>query len=615
MPEASALLKRWSRATRPGRDRWCVGLVPMNRNRPAGRKITAEVRARHEARFVAQRIRELGPAGLGASDWSQVAVLCPRKNWLLDMQRELVALGLPVQLHSSNEQQRDRTPAAWLTALIWVAAHPEDSFEIAGVLREILGVSDSDMALYTGGDGDKLRLDRPALGCEWPGRSRACKSLREACAGADAMPLPQAVRQIVEKTHLRERLNSIGEMELENADRELDDFLAVIAGRSADGVTLAELAEELRLGLAQVHPAEEEIRDAIQLLTSHKAKGLEWQAVIVPYAFRTIESKSPSYPRVVSGEAGREIVCRDKIDFAGQARDFVTERERQQLQRLLYVMSTRAKRTLVLVDDEALFAGQPRRAGWSAGELLGFGNGENRGTWKALPEMASLPEQMPSVDSTSEPFAIPLPDLSREDVRRAVERAGNFPHRVTPHALAIHVRDEAEPEKQMEREDDSGAAGGPGILYGTWWHEFVQTIPWRQSEAAWQRKFVEAQARSPQPERAAREWELFQRSALAKWLAEPGRLIQVELPFLWREADDGACLEGVMDVAVYTEGESAWRVIDWKTNRVGSTGSAGLVEIYRGQINAYVRALREMLSAEVRGSLYLTQTGEWVPVE
>jgi len=91
-----------------------------------------------------------------------------------------------------------------------------------------------------------------------------------------------------------------------------------------------------------------------------------------------------------------------------------------------------------------------------------------------------------------------------------------------------------------------------------------------------------------------------------------GRLIQVELPFLWRETGqtgEGACLEGVMDLAVYTESESAWRVIDWKTNRLGPMGSGGLVEIYRGQICAYARALREMLSAEVRGSLYLTQTG------
>jgi ATP-dependent exoDNAse (exonuclease V) beta subunit len=592
-------------------------VCPNEPEQAAGKKISAEKRARHEARFVARKIQELGPAGLGANGWSQVAVLCPRKNWLLEIQRELVELGLPVQLHSSNEQQRDRTPAAWMTALIWVAAHPEDSFEIAGVLREILGVSDSDMALHTGGNGDKLRLDRPAAGGDGAVET-ALKNLREACARADAMPLHQAVRQLLEKTHLRERLHSIVEMELENADRELDDFLAVIAGRSAEGATLAELAEELRLGLVQVHPAEEEIRDAIQLLTSHKAKGLEWQAVIVPYVFRTIESKSPPYPRIVSGEEGREIVCRDKADFASQAQAFVTGRERQQLQRLLYVMSTRAKRTLVLIDDEALFAAQTRRAGWSAGELLGFFGAENRGAWTALPETPSLPAEILSVQSVPGSGAVTLPDLSREDIRQAVEWAGLFPRRITPHALAIHardVRDEAEPEMQIEQEDDVGVAGGPGILYGTWWHEFVQTIPWQQPAAAWQRKFIAAQAHSPQPERAAREWELFRRSALARWLAEPDRLIQVELPFLWRETGEEACFEGVMDLAVYTGSESAWRVIDWKTNRIGLTGSEGLVEIYRGQIQAYVRALREMLAVEVRGSLYLTQTGDWVPVE
>jgi ATP-dependent exoDNAse (exonuclease V) beta subunit len=56
-------------------------------------------------------------------------------------------------------------------------------------------------------------------------------------------------------------------------------------------------------------------------------------------------------------------------------------------------------------------------------------------------------------------------------------------------------------------------------------------------------------------------------------------------------------------------------VIDWKTNLIGPEGGAGLVEIYRGQIRAYVRTLREMLSTEVRGSLYLTQSGEWIEVD
>jgi ATP-dependent exoDNAse (exonuclease V) beta subunit len=206
-----------------------------------------------------------------------------------------------------------------------------------------------------------------------------------------------------------------------------------------------------------------------------------------------------------------------------------------------------------------------------------------------------------------------LPGLSAKDVQQAIARAGNFPRRTTPHSLAIHPRDEAEPEAQADREEEPAARtpDGPGILYGTWWHEFVQTIPWQEPLPVWLRKFGEARTRCPQPERAAREWELFCNSELARWLAEPGRIIQVEMPFLWQESPQG-CIEGVMDLAVYSESDGTWNVIDWKTNRVGETGGQGLVEIYRRQIEAYVRVLREMLAAEVRGSLYLTQTGEWL---
>jgi ATP-dependent helicase/nuclease subunit A len=590
--------------------RWVCPEEPAD---ATGNKPTAARRARHEARFLAQRIKESGSAGLGADDWSQVAVLCPRKNWLLELQRELVALDLPVQLHSSNEQQQDRTPGAWFTALIWIAAHPEDSFEIAGVLRDILGIADSDMALYTRGRGDKLRLDRLPPSGAGPVET-ALRNLHEACAQADALPLTQAVRRLVEKTELRARLNSIADPELENTDAELDDFLARIAGRSAEGVTLAGLAQELRLGLVQGSPAEEEVRDAIQLLTSHKAKGLEWQAVIVPYVFRTIESKSLPYPRLIFGEAGREIICRDKADFSSQVRDFVTERDRQQLQRLLYVMCTRARRTLVLIDDEKVFAGQIRRTGWSAGELLGLFGGANRLTWQALPETLAIVPTLPHAVAISPEQIILPPKLTPKKIRRAFERAALFPRRITPHALAVHARDEAEPALRLEREEDQPAAvNAPGILYGTWWHEFVQTLPWTQPEV-WPQKFTDARARSPQPDRAAREWELFRHSSLAQWLAQPGRLVQVEVPFLWRGAED-TCLEGVMDLAVYTEQDSVWRVIDWKTNRLGPAGAAGVVEIYREQIRAYVRALREMLSAEVKGSLYLTQTGEWLEVD
>ena len=580
-----------------------------------GLKISAEVRARHEARFVARRIHELGHAGLGARDWAQVAILCPRIDWLLQLQHELDALDLPVQLHSSREQQRDSTPVAWLTSLVWIAAHPEDVFEIAGVLREILGVADSDMAHFTQGEGGKLSLTGAAPTGEGT-VAQALRLLHEARAVIDTLPLHEAVAQLVEKTQLRARLESIEDLALENPARELDNLLGVIAGRSASGVTLAALAEELRSGLTQGNAAEEEIRDAIQLLTSHKSKGLEWQAVIVPFVFRAIGSKSPTYPRVVQLGEGREIVCRDKADFDGQANLLVTERDRQQAQRLLYVMATRARRTLVFIDDEVLFFGARKATGPSAGELLKFTGGENRTAWKELPEKASLPVEAVPVETkvvTPAPDLETLPEVSRDDIRDAVAHAGQFTRRITPHRLAVHPPHEAEPEARAEQEVELPTANNPGILYGTWWHELMETIPWQKPATAWQQKFLEAQSRSPQADRSAREWELLRQSKLATWLAEPGRLVQVELPFLANQ-DEETCLEGVMDLAVYAEKEKTWRVIDWKTNQLGAGGANGLVEIYRGQIKAYVAALRDMLSAEVKGSLYLTQTGEWVDV-
>ena len=589
--------------------RW---LCPADAEPNAEGKITPAARSACEARFLALRLRELGPAGLGARDWAQVAILSPRIKWLVELQRELLAVGLPVQMHASDDSDSENLASKWLAALVWMAAHPEDTFEIAGVLREILGVSDADMVRYTGGTGDKLRLDQPSFS---GGRAveTALDVLREARAQVDEMPLAQAVRQIVEKTQLRERLRVLSEPEI--VDRGLDDVLALAAARAAEGATLTELAQELRAGLGQARQGEEEIRDAIQLMTSYKAKGLEWQAVIVPFVFRVIGSRSPTYPRVDSGPQGEEILSRDRGDFASQAGEFVTRRERQQFQRLLYVVATRAKRTLVWIDDEALYNGQKRGKDLSSADYLLFAaGGVNREVWNALTEVTTLPAEPPTQQLSPVADEEEMPAITLDTLQRAVDNANKIPRRVTPHALAVHPAADAEPEVEAEQEDVVEVAVGPGILYGTWWHEFVQAIPWQRQRVEWQQLFTRVRATSPDPRRAAREWKLFLESRLAAWLAEPARLVQVEWPFLFTDAE-GRCLEGVMDLAVFSPGEGTWHVIDWKTNRVGSEGAAGVVEIYRGQIRAYVDALRGTLSTEVKGSLYLTQTGAWEPVD
>jgi ATP-dependent exoDNAse (exonuclease V) beta subunit len=574
-----------------------------------GNKISAAAREQHEARFLAEELKRRGPAGLGATGWSQVAILCPRKKWLQVIARELRDAKIPAQLHSSDETQNDLASGAWLTALAWIVAHPEDSFEIAGVLREIFGVADDAMAQFTRGDGEKLRLDRPPA--ETPADAtlaEAWRVLRDLVTRTAALPVHRALEEIVARTGLRERLRAIGDFEFEDADENLDEFMAAILHRAAEGATLAGVAEDLRNGLAQARPEEEEIRDAVQLLTSYKAKGLEWQTVIAPFFFRDIGEKSTPYPRLVQDEGRRERIFRDAGDYAA-IKPWVDKRTRQQLQRLLYVVCTRARHTLILVDDRQLFEGQPKKGEWSSAELLGL-SGENRAAWEALPEtfeVLPIVKTEPAAVKSIETFS---PPKSRKDVDAAVARAGEISRRITPHALGRHEKADAEPEIKTEFEEKP-SPDNPGILYGTWWHELMEGVPWEKPEEAWRTCFQRAARLTPEPERAAREWELFLASELAARLREPGLVIHRELPFLWPK-DARECLEGVMDLVIYAPAESAWQVVDWKTNK---SGGEELAEIYRGQIEAYVGALRGMLQMPVRGSLYLTASGRWLRLD
>ena len=510
---------------------------------------------------------ELGPAGLGADRWQDIAILCPRIDWLHQIERELKLVGIPTQLHSTNETQAGSTPRSWFTALVWIAAQPEDSFEIAGMLRDIFGVSDHDMAIFTGGNGQLLRLDR--FDSQGEGTvHEALAILHRACAGLSDLPLHLALRQLLDRTRLRDRLVSLEEETPALIDRELDEILTSVR------TTLCRGCDAGRTGartphdeLAQTSPAEEEIREAVQLCTCQKAKGLEWQTVIVPYLFRRIGVKSPHYPRLVIDLEGNETVYRNGADFALGAKEFVARRELQQFERLLYVTCTRPRHTLLFIDDETAFAEAPQRGISSFAQLLRFDEGEHRNIWKALPETLTprpAPQEAPVVPE----LIPPLPPLSPDDLREAVARANRIPRRITPHALAIHSLSEAEPENEMEREDDRPSAENPGIRYGTWWHEFMESIPWSQPRDVWRQKFNAAQTASPQPERSAREWALFCDSELARWLETPGLLIHNELPFLWPENEE-RCLEGIMDLAIYSPRDETWRVIDWKTNRLG----------------------------------------------
>jgi len=571
------------------------------------RKMSADDYAFHEAEFIAGEIARLGRRGLGADRWQDIAILCPRRDWLHVIHRALLKAGIPAQLHSGDEAQAGSTPHAWLTALLWIATHPEDRFEIAGVLRDILGVADDDMARFTDGKGDLLRLDRAQNGAAGS-VAEALVLLRRACEGVTAMPVHLTARQLIERTRLRDRIISLGEEQADMVDRELDELLATIDRFGAEGATLPEIARELRDALGQVSPAGEEVRDEVQLYTWHKSKGLEWQTVIVPFVHRTFGEKSLKFPRVVLDAKGGETIYRDTDDYAQGAKEFAERRAWQQFQRLLYVTCTRPRHTLLFIDDEELFVEARKVGPFSAASLLRIDQEPARARWQSLPTMLKPKPAEVKISEPAPDLIAPYPPLTPNDLSTAIARGRNIPRRITPHALAVHPPPEAEPERTSER--DEPTVDSPAIRYGTWWHELMEIIPWQEPHNEWTKLFDKAQLSSPQPERSQREWGVLRESKLARWLATPGLIIHRELPFLWPDGE--RCLEGVMDLAVFAPAESRWRVIDWKTNR---TDGESLRAIYRGQIEAYVEALRALLDVPVEGSLYLTATGDWLTLD
>jgi len=93
------------------------------------------------------------------------------------------------------------------------------------------------------------------------------------------------------------------------------------------------------------------------LITSQKAKGSEWQAVIVPFLTRDVRSASPRYPRLLKiRENGRNGCSSRFVGRNDEIQELIERENRQEMERLLYVALTRAQHTLVLAFDNELFA-------------------------------------------------------------------------------------------------------------------------------------------------------------------------------------------------------------------------------------------------------------------
>ena len=538
-----------------------------------------------------------------------MAILCPRKAWLQTTAAALRRVGLPVAIQSERDVKGDSPAYAWLAALLTIIADPLNTYEIVGVLREIFGVPDHDLAVFSEGQSARFRIDEILSAT---GRiSSRLRTLAEIRQRAEGLALFDAVTLIVEQTRLRERLLLLPAMEFGDVARELDALLAQAAEAEGNGTILTEFAEHLRDDFTTPRAVRFFADDnAIQLITSHKAKGSEWQAVIVPFLARDMRLPSRPYPHLVKSPLdGELIIALGKEDKSKDLKDAIERAEHQQIERLLYVATTRARHTLVVVLDQEIFSN-------SEGKLLKAAqlrrlipdkdsySGEFDQHSSTIDEVL---EPSQNIEHASEKNGAEIEPLSARELKRAAKRGSEFVRKITPSTLDPEVPAEVWTRSRLDN---------LATLYGRWWHKFFQRLDWKGGINSAQKLFEKELPLSPDAKAAVKDWNatrenLFSDASIARFLASNETLFHAEFPFSWRR-NERSVLEGLIDSIMINRKADSCLLLDWKTNDVSPSDIEIFRESYRPQLAAYWKAVTEITGLEVEAGLFSTTLGRFL---
>ena len=267
---------------------------------------------------------------------SDICLLCPRNDWLNEAQTYLSACGINLQLYSNNTTFRESPLFCTILAFIHLLNFPDDSFEIAGMLYGTFHLSETEITLFQG----SLQIADKKHPSEKIGKIlEQVANLREDVLSQTPW---QGILEII-------RYFSPYCPTVETNGISKNIILETVSQAQQYGQSWVEIERKLYQYLD--NPIEDTaaiLPNAIQGYSCYKAKGLEWDTVIVPFFYRPIRHHQVQYP----------CFFEDKFIFNKNAKNFASElylSRKRELQRLLYVTCTRAKRNLIIMQDKALW--------------------------------------------------------------------------------------------------------------------------------------------------------------------------------------------------------------------------------------------------------------------
>ena len=474
-------------------------------------------------------------------------------------------------LYSARRTDYSRAPLAWLALL----RSPLVGLQLVDLERiAAVGAIDGDDGLSAAG---QRRWQRLAAGLAQDRRSLPPRARLErawlALGGADAYP---------------------DEASLANAEQ----YFELLDAKPA----LARRPDDLGRELARLYATDASGTSKLQVMTIHKAKGLEFDHVIVP-GLEHVPIQGPS-PLLLWRAEGDDVLIAARTQRGPKSLyDWLDREEKAQdaneLKRVFYVAATRAARSLTLVG--AVETGEPamRPPKGSLLELLwdlvydeiefsaDTTSRAERGsrTLSRLPDdyRWSPPVELPVVPSAGGPAARPKPVSPTDDRREIV--LGNLVHR----ELKL-ISDRFDPETYV------ASARAPI------WARWLAPTGLSQTDAKWTARELAKQVDGVLADKQGR------------WLLHKHTEALSEGPFT--STVDGQTTRLVVD-RTFVEKGTRW-IVDYKSSVVRGPQEQFVAEHcrrYTPQLRGYAKALGALSDLPVRTAVYFTSIPRLVEID
>ena len=533
---------------------------------------------------------------------SDIGVLYPSRTGLPFYEEAFRAQGIPF-VSDSGRDFYEETEVGYLLACLRAIENPHDAISVTAALTSVFfGFSDEDLFLHRAAGGSLDYTLAPPDG--QPELSAALSFLNELHRARNDAPAFRTIRRLWWETGAAPLLM------LRPRGRRIDSCLSLLADRGriiqsseslSFGRTVATLERERQAAreVAEL-TSPESGAEQVQLLTFHKAKGLEFPVVIlVNLGSEKVSRAAKAEPIKILPlrfERRVEVAVRspngDQVCTPGfvEARAAEDSREEAENVRKFYVASTRARDHLII---SCFGKSDPKT-------YLGY--------LKDLPDSGTtrIPaEGLRVLEEEDSPFGVPMRlDGAKQSKKTASELAerldglqAKISETVSKASVAPKVirpsRSEPGALILIERGQKS-EIGGPEV--GDAFHEVMERIDFADPSG------LDALARAAcasrgveQSTEAVAEWaRWFLDSGLGRRAKAAGAATYREIPYsISRGAD---LLEGKIDLlfeetADETGATRRLVLVDYKTDNVTGKGLASWVERYREQLSLYAEAV------------------------